>query len=133
MFFKFIILLTFYLQLGSFLKSQSCLEHKESVVNLLTFIFLTINPKLPIKKTIIRILQSSESAQIEACLAKHLQYFIKAAEKLSEVDISLCNEICNYTISCTENYPPGLRAISSVAPDALKFVTRFLKQLVCFL
>lgn len=98
---------------------------------MITYIFLTVNPKLPIRKTIVRVLSGLDSDQIESCIAEHLQCFIK---KINAKDgHKVYNELCSCILSCTENYAPGLRAVSTVAGDLFNFTVNFLKQLVAFL
>lgn len=100
----------------------------------MTYLFLTASPKLPIKKTIVRILNNSDSHKIEVCLANHLQNFINDLKTSSKTEgFKASNVLCNYCLSCAENYAPGLRALSSVARELFSFVSDYLKQLVSHL
>lgn len=92
--------------------------------------FLTVNQKLPIRKTLLRVLGGLDGRQIQNCVAAHLQSFV---ESISETEGHRAyNDVCNGILSCTENFPPGLRAVTSVAGDVFNFTVDFLKQLVQF-
>lgn len=85
---------------------------------------------MPIKKTIVRILNGLDSEEIETYLAGYLLKFIETTTHTDNYKTH--NEICSYILSCTENYPPGLRAVSSVAGELFEFTVGFLKKLVVY-
>lgn len=90
--------------------------------------FLTVNQKLPIRKTIARALSGLDSQQIETCLVEQLQHLIKNIETTDNQKIR--NDLCSGILSCAENYAPGLRAVTSVAGEIFQFTVSFLNQLV---
>lgn len=124
----------FIFQLAKYLNSEDCDANKQLVLELLTYMYLITNSKLPIRKTVVRVLVSKDSNQIEPCLIKHLEYFMNNLKHLEKIElIKASNDLCSYILSCSENFAPGLRAVSSIAGKLFSFTCEFLNRLVSYL
>lgn len=118
-----------FLQLSAYLELPDD-GNKHFVAKLMTYVFLTVGVKLPIRKTIVRILVSSQLYLIEIYLVEHLKMFINDMKNKSDTSHLALepNEVFGYIMSCLDNFAPGLRAVTSVAEEVFHFTFTMLQQ-----
>lgn len=119
-----------YLQLSAYLQNREDNINRQFVAKLFTYLYLTINAKLPIRKRITRILHNAKSNIITCYLTEHLQLFMTKAKNESHLKLQKQNEYLSILLSCVENFQPGLDAVSSIVKEVFSFAVDVFYELI---
>lgn len=93
---------------------------------MLGHLFLTINNKYPIKKTIGRLLSNVDESLLPQCLQENVKYILKSENELTADEK---NEIVLNLQNCYGLFPAGVSAICGELSIVLEFCVEFYIEL----
>lgn len=106
-------------------------DDQQFVVKLLTYMYLTLNSKLTIQKTLKRLLTNLAAELMETPIVDHLRQSMENAWNVSgDLQMRNKNIVMDIFMTCLENFPPGLNALVSIADSVLTFTSGVLQDLV---
>ncbi|KAI4458024.1 thada/death receptor interacting protein [Holotrichia oblita] len=101
----------------------------EFSTSLLTYLFLTVDTKHPIRKTISRVLLSANNDLVRKTLSENILFLINTDKE--EKDCSLMNhyEIITDIQNCFNNFPLGIESISDITDYVTPYVIKLFLSL----
>ncbi|GJQ88097.1 hypothetical protein Trydic_g13108 [Trypoxylus dichotomus] len=105
-------------------------SNSEFITSLLTYLFLTIDSKHPIRKTISRILLSANNNLVRKTLSDNILDLIKIGEAEKYCVSRSRYEIITSLQNCFNNFPPGIESISNVTDYVTPYMIDLFLNLV---
>lgn len=119
------------MQLAEYLDDKNENQTKQAVAKLLTYLYLTINSKFAIRKTITRILSNGDSVVIVDSLTEHLRLLLENAKNNTDDSrTQKQNEVLNSVMLCIENFQPGFKAVASIGSEIFYFIIEVFQELI---
>lgn len=105
-------------------------DDSEFVTGLLTYLFVTIDTKHPLRKTISRILLTASNDLIKKTLSGNILYLMDSTKNENDCVYRKQYEVIINLQNCFNNFPPGIEAISSITDNVTPYAIDFFTNLV---
>lgn len=105
-------------------------QELEFTSSLLTYLFLTVDTKHPIRKTILKVLLTANNELVKKTLSQNIVYLIKVVKEDSNCTFAKQYDIVINVQNCFNNFPLGIESISSIIDYVISYIMDIFLNLV---